>query len=87
MFNIKPVAQLSRAVRPANFSAALVNSYSQIYTGRQSRHQAREWRRGGNWDILAIPAALLWLDEACAASAGDAAEDAECAAGISDLWP
>jgi hypothetical protein len=87
MLNVTPAARVSRATRPTNVSAAVVNSYSQVYTGRQGRHQAREWRRRGNWNILAIPPAVLWLEDACAASVLDADEAVECAAAMTDLWP
>ncbi len=86
MSNFTPVRTIASAgIRPS-VSAALTNTYSGLYTGRPGRQQARQWRRGGNWDILGFPTALLWLDE-CAASAADADEAAECASTVTDLWP
>ena len=78
----------ARISMPRNLSASRVNSYSKVNTNRQTRHEARERRRRGDWDILEIPISLLWLDEVCAAAAFDVEAGVECAdAAIIGLWP
>jgi len=68
--------------------SAARSSYSKVNADRQSRHQARQWRRDGNWDILGLPTAMLWLDEMCAASVLDPEVELECQApGMTGLWP
>jgi hypothetical protein len=34
------------------------------YAGRQTRFAARSQRRYGDWSVLGVPTALLWLEEA-----------------------
>ena len=81
-------ALTGRAIMGAHTSAARAGKYAGIYSnGRQGRQQARQWRRGGDWEILGFPTALLWLDDVCAAAAVDADDAAECAAVVTDLWP
>ena len=87
MPSFTPATPLGSVVRNPNVSASLVNSYSKVNTDRQSRYQARERRREGNWDILAIPTALLWLDDVCAVSMLEADQTLECAGLMADLWP
>lgn len=88
MYNFTPAKQLGPFGKTTETSAALVNKYSTVNTDRQSRHQARERRRQGDWDILEIPMALLWLDEACAATALDPDQAVECQASAAlGLWP
>jgi hypothetical protein len=49
-----------RASRP--LTGLLVRSYPGTYAGRQTRFDARSWRRYGDWSVLGVPAVLLWLD-------------------------
>jgi hypothetical protein len=62
------------------------STYWKVNTNRQTRHEAREQRRYGNWDILGIPTSLLWLDAAFAVAALEIDELAESEV-IFDLWP
>lgn len=88
MPNFTPATQLGRMGRTANLSSSVINSYSKINTDRQSRHEARERRRNGDWDILGIPTALLWLEDVCAAAVVDPYQALECeATAVTDLWP
>jgi hypothetical protein len=87
MSNFPTMRNIARPKRAATFSGAASNAYSKLYTGRRGRQQARQWRRNGNWDILAFPTAMLWLDQMCAASAVDADQAVECAEQMTDLWP
>jgi hypothetical protein len=67
-------------------SASLVNKYAKVNTDRKGKQDARERRRYGDWDILEIPTALLWLDAACAVTALEG--DPECPMlPLLDLWP
>jgi hypothetical protein len=78
----------ARLSTPRNLPASLVNSYAKVNTNRHTRHQARERRRGGDWDdFLAIPLPLLWLDEVYAEVALFDAEEAIGPAPIIGLWP
>jgi len=86
MPNSMSATQFNRAGRSTSLSASVVNSYSKVNTNRQSRQDARERRRRGDWDILEIPTALLWLD-VCAAEAPDPYQALECEAAVTDLWP
>lgn len=88
MYNLTPATRLSRVGKTADISASLVNKYSMANTDRRSRHEAREWRRDGNWEFLEIPAAFLWLEDACAATALDPDQSVECqASAVLGLWP
>lgn len=88
MPNFTPATQLGRLGSTANLSSSVVNSYTKVNADRQTRQQARERRRRGDWDILEIPTALLWLD-VCETAAFDPYQALECeeAAEIVDLWP
>jgi hypothetical protein len=87
MPNFMPATQPGRVGRTTNLSSSVVNSYSKVNADRQTRQQARERRRRGDWDILEIPTALLWLD-VCEAVAFDPYQALECeAAAVTDLWP
>lgn len=78
----------SSLMRAPNVSRSGVGSYSKVNTNRQTRHEARERRRRGDWDdFLAIPLSLLWLDEAYAEAALFEAEEAIEPAPIIGLWP
>ena len=48
-----------------------VRSHIGSYVGRQSRFDARSWRRYGDWSVLGIDAALLWLEDDVDQSAVD----------------
>ena len=86
MPNFTPAIQPSRVGRTMSPSASLVNKYAKVNTDRQTRQDARERRRRGDWDILEIPTALLWLDEVCAAAALQG--DVGCPVWpLVDLWP
>jgi hypothetical protein len=49
---------------PSTRPSASVGSRAQAgsYLDRQSRIEARSWRRYGDWSVLEIPTLLLWLD-------------------------
>lgn len=79
--------QSSSLMRAPNISRSGVGSYSKVNTNRQTRHEARERRRRGDWDILEIPLPLLWLDEAYAEAALFDAEEGIEPAPIIGLWP
>ena len=88
MPNFTPATQLGNVGRTKNLSSSVVNSYAKVHADRQTRQQARERRRRGDWDILEIPTALLWLD-VCETATFDPYQSLECeaAAEIADLWP
>lgn len=88
MPNYMPATEPGRVGRMTNLSSSVINSYTKVNVDRQTRQQARERRRRGDWDILEIPTALLWLD-VCEAAAFDPYQALECevAAAITDLWP
>lgn len=44
-------------------SSDALRSHTSSYVGRQSRYDARARRRGGDWSVLGVPTALLWLIE------------------------
>jgi len=80
--------QSSSLMRAPNVSRSGVGSYSKVNTNRQTRHEARERKRRGEWDdFLAIPLSLLWLDEAYAEAALFDAEEGIEPAPIIGLWP
>ena len=87
MPNFTPATQPGRMGTTMNLSSSVVNSYSKVNADRQTRQEARERRRRGDWDILEIPTAFLWLDVGEAA-AFDPYRALECdeAAVIADLW-
>ena len=76
----------SGTAKTVNSSASLLNKYREVNSDRQTRHDARERRRRGDWEILEIPTALLWLDEVCVAAAMEG--DFGCPVlPMVDLWP
>lgn len=46
--------------RPSNLAPN--NRYPGIYNNRQALADARALRRGGDWGILDVPPAILWVD-------------------------
>ena len=86
MPNIRPTMQPNRIDRATAVNPSLVSKYSKVNTDRQTRQDARERRRRGDWDILEIPTALLWLDEVCVAASVEG--DLGCPVlPFVDLWP
>lgn len=81
-------AVTARTASTPTIAPSRAASYARVNTDRQTRFDARARRRGGDWDILEIPTALLWLDDVCAAAALNPDEALECdAAAMTDLWP
>ena len=85
MPNLPSTLQPSRLAQTMNPSPSLVSKYTKVNADRLTRQDARERRRRGDWGILEIPTALLWLDEVCATAALEG--DMECPAPLVDLWP
>ena len=50
--------------RPAQVASAAARSNLGSNADRQSRFDARSRRRYGDWSVLDIPIALLWLEAA-----------------------
>jgi hypothetical protein len=81
-------ASVGRLGTATSLNPSFTNRFSGMNTDRISRYQGREERRRGNWDILGIPTAVLWLEDMCAASALDPSQALECeSAAVTDLWP
>lgn len=61
------------------------NSLAGANTDRQTRFEARSARRWGDWGILEVPTAILWMDSLCVPLLGD---PDECGGEvIVGLWP
>lgn len=61
------------------------SSYVRAHADRQSLFEARSARRWGDWSILGVPTAILWLDNPCVPTIEDpdgCPEDV-----IFGLWP
>lgn len=82
-----PAATFARPLQPkAPAPPAQGSRYQGANTDRQRRFDSRSERRWGNWGILGVPAALLWMDP-FAAIVCDPFDDAcEPALAFVDLW-
>jgi hypothetical protein len=55
--------QVGRSIASSINSRPQVAAYARAYSDRQRRFDARSARRSGDWFILEVPTALLWLDD------------------------
>ncbi len=63
-------------------AGARLRGYIGVNLDRQTRHNARAARRYGDWGgILAVPTAMLWLDELALAD-----EEVELTSGAINPW-
>ncbi len=84
--NVRPRA---RMMGSSGARSMAVSSQFGSHTNRLRRFAARSARRMGDWDMLAVPTALLWSVDAYEAELGAEAIDdlMDQDDYVADLWP
>jgi len=82
-----PNVRAGARIGPRITRGMVVSSQVGRHANRSTRFEARSERRWGNWDVLAVPTALLWSADAYEAALEAEAIDDVMDQEPDDLWP